>query len=42
VWEPFQFFVGAWRGTGEGHSGASLVERTYRWIAGQVGAAARR
>jgi hypothetical protein len=32
VWEPFQFFVGSWHGTGEGHSGASLVERTYRWI----------
>ena len=31
VWEPFQFFVGSWHGTGEGHSGASLVERSYRW-----------
>lgn len=32
MWEPFQFFVGSWHGTGEGHSGASLVERTYRFI----------
>jgi hypothetical protein len=32
MWKPFQFFVGSWRGTGEGHSGASLVERDYRMI----------
>lgn len=32
MWEPFEFFVGSWRGTGEGHSGASLVERSYRFI----------
>lgn len=30
--EPLRYFVGSWRGTGEGHSGASLVEREYRWV----------
>ena len=30
--DPFQFFIGTWEGTGQGHSGTSQVERTYRLV----------
>jgi hypothetical protein len=29
VWEPFQFFIGKWVGTGEGKSGESTLTREY-------------
>jgi hypothetical protein len=29
VWEPFQFFIGNWVGTGEGKSGESTLKREY-------------
>jgi hypothetical protein len=29
VWEPFQFFIGKWVGTGEGKSGESILKREY-------------
>ncbi len=32
MWEPFKFFVGSWQGTGEGHPGKCLVERTYGFV----------
>jgi|SRR5688500_7074831 len=30
VWQPFNFFVGKWEGTGTGKPGVSKVEREYR------------
>lgn len=30
VWQPFNFFVGKWEGTGTGKPGVSNVEREYR------------
>ena len=30
VWQPFNFFVGKWEGTGTGKPGGSKVEREYR------------
>jgi hypothetical protein len=32
MWTPFNFFIGAWQGTGEGKSGNSRVERTYEFV----------
>lgn len=32
MWSSFEFFIGAWKGTGEGKPGISEVERTYRLI----------
>ena len=34
MWERFEAFVGSWRGTGEGHSGTSRIERSYELILG--------
>lgn len=31
IWEPFQFLIGQWMGTGEGKSGESYVRRDYRY-----------
>jgi hypothetical protein len=31
TWEPFQFFIGKWTGTGEGKSGKSTLDREYRF-----------
>lgn len=28
-WEPFQYFIGKWRGVGEGKSGQSTLDREY-------------
>ena len=32
--EPFHFFIGSWKGNGQGHSGTSEVVRTYRLTLG--------
>lgn len=31
TWEPFQFFIGKWQGTGEGKSGKSTLNREYHF-----------
>lgn len=32
MWTPFNFFIGSWQGSGQGKSGASLVERKYEFV----------
>ena len=32
VWEPFEFFVGQWKGTGQGKSGTSRIETEFGFI----------
>jgi len=32
VWEPFKFFVGSWRGTGEGKPGKSKLEAEFKFV----------
>ena len=32
VWEPLQFFVGKWQGTGKGQPGVSKMQREYRFV----------
>lgn len=32
VWEPFQYFVGEWEGTGTGKPGVSKTNRTYSFV----------
>ena len=32
MWTHFNFFVGAWRGTGVGQPGVSQVERSYQFV----------
>ena len=32
VFSPFKFFIGTWKGTGQGQSGDSQVERQYQYI----------
>jgi hypothetical protein len=32
VWEPFKYFVGSWKGTGEGKPGKSKLEAEYKFI----------
>lgn len=32
VWEPFKFFVGTWKGIGDGEPGNSKIQREYRFI----------
>ena len=32
MWTPFNFFIGAWQGTGEGKAGHSQVERKYEFV----------
>ena len=34
VWQPFQYFVGSWKGTGKGEPGISQVEREYKRVLG--------
>lgn len=34
VWEPLQYFIGEWEGTGKGQSGISKVERKYQSVLG--------
>ncbi len=31
LWAPMRYFIGAWKGTGEGEMGEGLYERTYQW-----------
>jgi len=33
-WQPLQFFVGRWEGTGDGKFGFSKIEREYQFING--------
>jgi hypothetical protein len=32
MWTPFNFFIGEWKGVGEGKPGTSHVERTYEFV----------
>jgi len=32
MWTPFNYFVGAWQGSGEGQVGHSRVERKYEFV----------
>ena len=32
IWRPFQPFIGTWTGTGKGHDGAGIYERSYQFI----------
>jgi hypothetical protein len=32
VWEPFKFFVGLWKGTGEGEPGKSKLEAEFKFV----------
>ena len=32
VWKPLRFFVGSWKGQGEGQPGVSKVERGYKFV----------
>lgn len=32
IWEPFKFFVGSWKGTGEGKPGKSKLEAEFKFI----------
>ena len=32
MWEPFNFFIGAWQGEGQGQPGTSRVERNYELV----------
>lgn len=32
MWEPFNFFLGAWQGHGQGQPGTSRVERKYELV----------
>ncbi len=32
IWEPFEFFVGSWEGTGKGLAGVSEVETEYQFV----------
>jgi hypothetical protein len=34
VWQPFQYFVGSWKGTGKGEPGISQIEREYKKVLG--------
>ena len=34
IWEPFNFFLGAWKGTGKGSPGTSQLEREYKVVLG--------
>jgi hypothetical protein len=34
VWEPFNFFIGTWEGTGEGKSGVSEVTKEFKFVLG--------
>ena len=34
VWQPFQYFVGSWKGTGKGEPGVSEIEREYKLVLG--------
>jgi hypothetical protein len=32
MWTPFSFFIGTWKGSGQGKPGNSRVERTYEYV----------
>ena len=32
VWQPFNYFVGKWEGTGNGQPGVSKTQREYRFV----------
>jgi hypothetical protein len=32
MWKPFNFFIGAWQGSGQGKPGTSHVERKYEFV----------
>ena len=32
VWEPFKYFVGSWKGEGEGQSGISKLEGEFKFV----------
>jgi hypothetical protein len=32
VWKPLKFFVGSWKGTGEGESGKSKLEAEFKFV----------
>ncbi len=32
VWQPFQYFLGSWTGTGKGNPGISELEREYKLV----------
>ena len=32
MWTPFSFFIGTWKGSGQGKPGHSRVERTYEYV----------
>jgi hypothetical protein len=32
MWTPFNFFIGAWKGSGQGQQGHSRVERKYKFV----------
>jgi hypothetical protein len=32
VWKPLRFFVGSWKGQGEGRPGVSKVQREYKFV----------
>ena len=32
LWTPFNFFIGAWKGSGQGRQGHSYVERKYEFV----------
>jgi hypothetical protein len=32
MWEPFNFFIGVWQGSGQGKPGTSRVERKYEFV----------
>ena len=32
MWTPFNFFIGAWKGSGQGRPGHSHVERKYEFV----------
>ncbi len=34
VWQPFQYFIGSWIGTGKGEPGVSQLEREYKLVLG--------
>jgi len=31
LWSPMRYFIGSWKGTGEGEIGTGSFERTYQW-----------
>ena len=31
-WQPFEFFIGTWKGTGKGEPGVSVAEREYKIV----------